>query len=381
MRTSLRIDHVVGSIALTGGPSYTVPALCQALGELGERVFLHVLEPAPRLVGRAFELRAYPHGRLLRRIGSSPLMKAGLRAAAVESDVLHGHGMWALPNLYPSRAVQGTSCRLVVSPRGMLDPWAMRHHRLRKKPLWLGGQRANLEHAACIHATAEQEYRFVRDLGFRAPVLLLPNGVHVPRDEDCVPQPQGRRRLLFLARIHEKKGVDVLLRAWKNVEERFPDWELRIVGPDDGGYLAPMRELAAALGTRRAVLTGYVPEERKPAEFRGAELYVLPTHTENWGMSIAEALSYGLPAIVGRGAPWSELVKRDCGWWIPNTTDDVTACLETALDLSPEELREKGRRGRAWVAEFRWERIAARTAEAYRWLILGGSPPDCVLLD
>jgi glycosyltransferase involved in cell wall biosynthesis len=257
----------------------------------------------------------------------------------------------------------------------------MRHHRLRKMPVWLAGQRANLDRASCIHATAEQEYRFVRELGFRAPVMLLPNGVHVPRDEDCVRETQGRRRLLFLARIHQKKGVDILLRAWKNVEDRFPDWELRVVGPDDGGYLPTMRRLAVQLGTRRAVLTGYVTEDSKPDEFRRAELYILPTHSENWGMSVAEALSYGLPAIVGRGAPWSELVTRDCGWWISNTVDSVTACLETALVLSPSELREKGQRSRTWAQDFRWDRIAARTVEAYRWLIEGGTPPNCVLLD
>ena len=376
----MNIHHVVPDITFTGGPSYTVPALCQALGDRGERVCLHVLAPAPPRHGASYDLKAYPKDRLLGRIGGSRSMKAGLRSAASEGHILNSHGLWMLPNVYPLSAVRGTGCKLVVSPRGTLDPWAMRHHRLRKKPLWLGGQRANLDRAACIHATAEQEYRFIRDLGFRAPVMLLPNGLHLPTDEECARIPTSRRRLLYLARIHKKKGVDVLLRAWKNVEDHFPDWELRLVGPDDG-FLQPMRKLAAELGTKRAELTGYVPAEKKSGEFRSAELYILPTHGENWGMSVAEALGYGLPAIVGRGAPWSELESRDAGWWIPNSVESVTACLEIALALSPAELHAKGRRGRAWAAEFQWDNIAARTVEAYRWLVEGGTPPECIRID
>jgi glycosyltransferase involved in cell wall biosynthesis len=263
----------------------------------------------------------------------------------------------------------------------MLDPWAWEHHRMRKRIVWLAGQRANLAEAACIHATAEQEYDFTRRVGVTAPVAIIPNGVPIP---EAVPAAREakHRRLLFLARIHEKKGVDVLLRAWCAVEHRFPDWELRIVGPDDGGHLPRMQALARQLGVERVTFAGRVPEERKGDEYREAEIYVLPTENENWGVSIADALALGVPAIVTKGAPWSGLETHECGWWIDKSVDALADCLDEALRCPPEDLRRRGARGRAWMErDYAWSRIGEMMDRTYRWLLEGGSPPAWVATD
>lgn len=364
------------------GTSYSVPALCRELGSRGHEVALHVLSPVLDGLGDGYAVHAHPRSGPLAKLGSSLSMRRALRSAAHHADIMHSHGLWLRPNIYPSLAARRTRCRSVLSPRGMLDPWAFRHHRLRKLPIWLTGQRASLRSTDCFHATVEQEYQFVRDLGFRAPVAIIPNGVTVPDPVSRTRTTSGRRRLLYLARVHPKKGVDRLLRAWRNVQERFNDWELEIVGADDGGYLPVMRRLAAELGTQRASFTGMIPEFDKPGHYRAADLYILPTHTENWGVSVGEALSHGLPAIVGRGAPWSGLEVHRCGWWVDISVDSLTDCLNTVLALPDSTLREYGARGREWVQhEFRWTKVGSMMDETYRWLVSGGQRPGFVRVD
>jgi glycosyltransferase involved in cell wall biosynthesis len=152
-----------------------------------------------------------------------------------------------------------------------------------------------------------------------------------------------------------------------------------IVGPDNGGYSLQMRDLAARIGVRRLHFKGKIPQAAKSACFASSELYVLPTHAENWGVSIAEALAHGVPAIVGRGAPWSGLETRGCGWWIDNSVDALTATLETALALSPRELSARGALGRQWVEEeFTWRSVAQTMRQVYLWLLDRGPKPPCV---
>jgi glycosyltransferase involved in cell wall biosynthesis len=361
-----------------GGPSYTVPALCTELGALGDEVTLHVLEPEALPAG--VRTAAYPAVRRLGWPGVSPRMRAGLaRAVAGGAHVLHSHGLWTLPTVYPARAGRGSACRLVASPRGTLDTGAFRHHAGRKLAAWLLWQRAALRAAHCIHATAPMEYEAVRKNGLRNPVAVIPNGQHIPPalpDDEPHPRP---RRLLFLARIHPKKGVDRLLRAWRAVQDRFPDWELHLVGPDDGGHVPALRALAEELGVRRATFHGEVPAAEKEAHYRGAELYVLPTHGENWGVTVAEALAYGVPAVVSRTAPWQGLETYGCGWWIEDSVESLELALAAALSLPAGELRARGARGRAWMErEFAWPRVGAMMRETYLWLARGTARPEWV---
>jgi glycosyltransferase involved in cell wall biosynthesis len=380
--SGLTLHHVTANIDEPGGPRYTVPALCQSLAVLGHRVHLHVLEPCPPVVLHPAELHVYPRSTLLARLGASPRMKVALYAAAQSGDVLHSHSLWLMPNVYPAGALRNTRCRLVVSPRGTLAPGAMRRHRWRKRSAWYLWQRRNLDRATCLHATATSEYEDLRNLGLTAPVMIVPNGVAIPHLTDRVAAPDGRRRLLYLGRMVREKGVERLLRAWCNVQDGFPHWELRIVGPDTHGYLAELRRLAGEWRAERAEFAGYVPEENKSAEYRSADLYVQPTHHENWGVTIAEALAHELPVLVSRGAPWREIETHVCGWWIENSVDSLTSGLRLALGLAPESLHEMGRRGRAWVASaFPWSRVAEQMQEGYRWIVDGGTAPSFVRLD
>lgn len=181
-------------------------------------------------------------------------------------------------------------------------------------------------------------------MGFRQPVAIIPNGIDIPSPIEKTPG--GMRTLLFLGRIHPVKGLDMLLPAWGSVQVCFPDWELRIIGPDNGGYLDKMRSLASKLGLMRVEFFGPLFGAEKWQAYAEADLFVLPTCSENFGMSVAEALASGMPAIVTRGAPWSGLSGYGAGWWVEPSRDALVASLENAMALPADSLMAMGQCGR-----------------------------------
>jgi glycosyltransferase involved in cell wall biosynthesis len=309
-------------------------------------------------------------------------MRRALSQDTREADVLHNNSLWMLPNVYPARAIRGTSCRLVTSPHGTLTSWALRHSYWRKRLMWLLAQGRAMRASHCFHATAESEFRDIRAAGLRGPVAIIPNGIDIGPEPVCSPVGRERRRLLFLGRLHPIKGIDLLLRAWQRLEPRFPDWELRIVGKDeDNGYGAQLQQLGDSLGVRRVHFAGPAFGSQKTAQFQQADLFVLPSHSENFGIAVAEGLAHGLPAVVTKGAPWAELESRDCGWWIEQGADSLADCLKSAMALPSEQLRDRGRRGRRWMEqEFSWDHVGGMMLETYRWLLGGGTPPAIVRL-
>jgi glycosyltransferase involved in cell wall biosynthesis len=219
----------------------------------------------------------------------------------------------------------------------------------------------------------------IRDAGLRQPVVLLPNGIDVPPLQRSAGAVDGRRRLLFLGRVHPIKGIELLLEAWAVLQARHPDWELLIAGKGDSEYVDGLQAMAQRLGLARLAFHGAVYGEPKHALFRSAELFVLPTHTENFGMAVAEALARGLPVITTRGAPWSGLACTGSGWWIERTLDALVAALDAAMSTEQQALAAMGGRGRDWMLrDFAWPAIAESMAASYRWLLSGGPRPACM---
>jgi glycosyltransferase involved in cell wall biosynthesis len=259
----------------------------------------------------------------------------------------------------------------------MLDAWARRRSRWKKRLMLATVQRCTLERTSCFHATSEREHASIRDTGMRAPVAVIPIGVDIPAPQP--PPARSTRRLLYFGRLHPIKGIDVLLRAWSAVAARFPEWELHVIGPDNDGYAAELKSLTAALRAPRIHFRGPAYGEDKWRELAASDLLVLATHSENFGMVVAEALASGVPAIVTRGAPWEGIGRERCGWWIERGNDALVACLEDALSREATDLRAMGQRGRQWMdREFSWRQIAEKMAQMYRWLLEGGRVPEFV---
>lgn len=371
--------HVVPSIAKeASGPSYSVTRLCSELLAQGQDVTLAVLDWAPITLSPPF-LKTFPLGFGPRRLGRSPTMRHWLASAACygENSLIHNHSLWMMPNVYPGLVSSRNGLPLIVSPRGTLSEWAFSSGSKFKKVFWPLLQKPALQATTCFHATANSEYEDIRRMGFRQPVAVIPNGVDIPPPKHT--SNKEIRTLLFLGRIHPVKGVDKLLNAWRVVSPRFPEWQLRIAGPDNGGYLERMKSLAAELKLARVEFSGALYGEAKLRAYRDSALFVLPTHSENFGMTVAEALAAGTPAIVSKGAPWGGLMNEGAGWWIGRGLDPLVACLEVALATPRETLTAMGQNGRVWMQrEFSWTEIAHKTCETYRWVLSGGDKPDWV---
>jgi glycosyltransferase involved in cell wall biosynthesis len=187
--------------------------------------------------------------------------------------------------------------------------------------------------------------------------------------------------VLSLGRIHPKKGLDTLVRAWASVEAKHPGWRLRIIGPAELGHDHELKSLAASLNLAGVSIEAPLYGREKLAAYRAADLFVLPTRNENFAMTVAEALAAGTPVISSKGAPWAGLESEGAGWWVDYGQGPLGKALETALALSPDALKDMGARGRAWMArDFSWDRIAEEMLAVYGWLATGAERPRTIRL-
>jgi glycosyltransferase involved in cell wall biosynthesis len=387
----LRTVHVVAGLDPThGGPAYSVPALASALAGNGAAVTLLSVDAGDGRTSdgvRGYCERLFPADYnqvpLLRSLRCSSGLAGALAEDARRADVIHNHGLWLMPNVRAGRAARAVGRPLVVSPRGMLAPAALQFSRLKKRACWVLLQGSALRQAACIHATSEQEYEEIRAFGVTRPVAIVPNGIDLP-ELSRMPELHvaSGRTVLSLGRIHPKKGLDRLLHAWARVEAVHPAWRLRIIGPAERGHASELQALASALGLTRVSIEGPLYGDHKTEAYYRADLFVLPTLNENFGLTVAEALAAGTPVIATKGAPWSGLEDEGCGWWIDHGVEPLAAALSRAMEMPREALKAMGARGRAWMArDFSWDRVARDMLDMYRWLALGAAPPATVRFD
>jgi glycosyltransferase involved in cell wall biosynthesis len=377
----LAVVHTIARIAhADGGPARTVAALCRALAVEGARVELvtGVVEGIETGVATHVSGGARRWGRFQPHAAHfGPLL--GKRLKATGAGVVHDHGLWLASN----HAAAGVSAKSrvprIVSPRGMLSEWSLAHRGWKKRIAWRAFQRRDLESAAALHATSELEAEEIRAAGVRAPIAIVPNGVDLPPLAGPRRMEDGRtRRFLFLSRFHPKKGLESLIEAWALA--RPAGWELVIAGPDERGHRAAIERRANALGPDAAIrFRGPVLDAEKWDLYGTADVFVLPTSSENFAVVVAEALASGVPVITTRAAPWYALSEHGCGWWIELGAEPLAAAIREAAGIGDDERRAMGARGRRLVEErFGWPAIARRMLAVYRWLACDAAPPQWV---
>ena len=297
--------------------------------------------------------------------------------AALAPDIVDVQGIWTYPSLANLRHARRTGTPYLVTPRGMLDPWARRNSAWKKKIAGTLFEQAHLKGACALRATAEMEAQYFRDMGLTNPIAVVPNGLTLP---DLAPRSdRDLRSILFLSRIHPKKGVDFLLQAWATLQAEFPGWEIVIAGIDENGHEADLKALTRNLGLSRVRFVGEAHGDAKQKLYRDADLFVLPTHAENFGLVVAEALAQETPVITTRNAPWQGLESEACGWWIDLDQGLLTDTLRQALSRPAQDLAAMGRRGRAWVQrDFAMAQVAEKMREVYLWAARRGARPEYV---
>jgi glycosyltransferase involved in cell wall biosynthesis len=349
-----------------GGPAFSVSRLATALTEKGVEVGLW----APDQSAPATPL--LPDKSAVRRLtGSEAEALDGFGGA----DVLHDNGIWLPHNHRLAKFAAKHSLPRLVSTRGMLEPWPMSHKQLKKTVAWWLYQRSDLKQARCLHATAETEARNLQRLKLDVPICMIPNGMDVPEARPNLERSEldkrnrgGRKTALFLGRIYPVKGLPMLIEAWAQV--RPPGWTLQIAGPDEAGHRAEVeRAVSAANLTEVVSFIGPVDGEIKQTIFFDADLFVLPTHSESFGMVVAEALAHGLPVLTTTGAPWPILSERECGWRVAATVEGITEGLRLATSQDVKKLKMMGAKGRELiVAEFGWAKVAKQFIATYECL-------------
>jgi glycosyltransferase involved in cell wall biosynthesis len=377
----MKVAHVIGAIIPSAGSTYSVLSLVDALAGHGVAGEVHTSKPVPASIVARGDVVGYAVWPIARRIHVSPAMRRGL--AVADGDILHNNGVWTMPNRYAAAVARERRIPLVSSPRGMLSAWAVGFSRRRKQLAWSLGSHQAAKRVVCFHATSEAEAQDIRRLGFRQPIAVVPNGIHLPDLGPEAPEsPSRRRKVLFLSRLHPKKGIPILLRAWQAVELYHPDWDLIVSGPDEIGHLEELRTVASELKLRRVSFPGPAYGPAKTARFREADLFVLPTHSENFGVVVAEAMAHRLPVITTKGTPWDQLEPRRCGWRIQLSEGHLAATLRAAMNIPDHQRHEMGSNGRRWMEQaFAWPRIAEQMKGVYTWLLGGGAPPAWVMND
>lgn len=283
-------------------------------------------------------------------------------------NLVHIHGMWSPFLALAAFAALRAKIPIVISPHGCLDDWALRYKRGKKLLALRTYQGLILRSASAFVATAKPELEGIRKVGLVQPVAIVPNGVDI---EPCAERDVTKveKTILFLSRIHPIKGLLDLVEAWGQV--RVPGWRIVIAGGDEDGYRAKVETLIAERGLQADFeFLGFVSGQRKQECFDSADIFVLPTYSENFGIAVAEALANELPVITTTGAPWQDLVTHQCGWWVSPGIRGVASALSEAINMSPDDLRMMGQRGRKLVVEkYSWDTIGISALAVSSWLL------------
>lgn len=380
----VRVVHTVGSLRAThGGPSRSVVKLCDALARAGsdvEIVTTPAIEACVHPTEASVRVReVVAPGAMSLLPGMDSAFARTVAEAVGSGGIVHDHGMWLPTNAASAHAAARTGAPLVVSTKGMASTWALGNGHLKKRLAWVLYQRGVLAGATLVQATAADEADDIARLGLGSTVAVVRHGIDLASLGRRHERPDGApREALFLSRVHPKKGLPLLIEAWARVQPA--GWHLTIAGPDEGGHRAEVEALVWARGLADVVhFVGPVEGAVKQSLWDAADLFVLPTHSENFGLVIAEALAHGVPVLTTTGAPWAVLESEHCGWWVDVSVEALAEALARATSLLDTERQAMGDRGRAYAErELRWDRAADEMLAAYRWILGDGPRPAFV---
>ncbi|RUL88150.1 glycosyltransferase [Tautonia sociabilis] len=359
-----------------GGMVPSILGMTGALAGRGDRVEIVTPTPSRR---DAFEL---PAGLTLR----GP--EADLASAVRGAEVVHIHGLWQGHSRRGAAAARRYDVPYLIAAHGMAEPWALRQKALKKRIYTALIEGPNLRGASCLHALSRPEIGHLRALAPEATVCFVPNGVDLSPFDDLPPRAEleaehpelaGKFLLLFLGRLHPKKGLDLLAEAMGALGPDHPELHLLLAGNDDGALSPFLGRMAALELSDRVTRLGHVAGPSARRAWGAADAFILPSYSEGFSMAVLEALAARLPSLITTACHFPELARAGGGLVVEPDVPAVTAGLRELLERSPDERADLGRRGRELVEQhYTWDRQADRLAEVYRYLSGGGPRPEAI---
>jgi len=314
----------------------------------------------------------------------------GLSAGTGAADIMHISGMWLHPTYAASRIARANNIPYLFRPVGGLSPWTLRNSRPKwlKKTIYLNlVGRSIMDGAACVHAASACEGEHIRQAGYRGPITVIPNGVDIneftggdgSETEVLWPELRGHPVVLFMSRLSREKGLDQLIPAWADLVKSasYKNTMLVIAGPDDRGYRKVIEGMIDKYNVGSQVcMTGMVQGRRKLALLRRADIFVLPSYSENFGIVVAEALACGTPVITTTGTPWEQLQEIDAGRRVLPKEAELAGALRELLNMSNPQRKAMGQRGQNLIKNnYSWDTIVDKFVTVYNCILSGKTIP------
>lgn len=416
-----------GTLDVTaGGPAMSTYLTMLGLQQLGEEpeIIQYPLVPGSKLRGEDVPVH-FASAPCVPKIAYSPSLRKEIRVLGVY-EIYHAQGIWQYQTYALIDEAKRTGRPYLITPRGMLYPQDIAKSSTFFKKLSLKWRLLDdLNNAACVHCTCEEEMRHCRELGVTAPIAVITNPV------ECLPQitqmgtdidtnvrqntnisndkensltqitqmdtegngadrknnlcksvaSVGKRTIGYLGRVSPRKKVERLIYAFAGLGEKAKDAELLIIGGGDEKYERFLKDEVNRLNLTNVRFTGFLSGDEKDRAIASCSVIANPSDFENLGMVILEGLVREIPCIATFGSPWENLVKHQCGWWVPATQDGITSAVLSALETPEQELRDMGKRGRLLVSsEYSVEHVAQQMKQLYEWILGKGDKPEFVYL-
>lgn len=320
----------------------------------------------------------------------SPALKRSLLANNASIDIININGFWTYPVYAASRVARANNTHYIIRPAGTLEPWALKYSGLKwlkKKTYFNLVSKPIIQNAACLHAVSLQEAEHFRQVGFQGSITIIPNGVDIneftsgdsSEAEAYWPNLKNRPVVLFMSRLSRVKGLDILIPVWADLvkSSAYKDSMLVIAGPDDRGY----RKVVEGIIDRcdvgsKVLLTGMVRGREKLAILRRADIFILPSYSENFGIVVPEALACGTPVITTTGTPWKEIQTVDAGRFVLPRDSELGQAIRELLDMSESQRNAMGQRGRNLVKKnYDWNTIVGKLLTVYNCILSGTAVP------
>lgn len=374
----MKILHVIRGLTNSSGTTHIVGPLAEEQARLGHDVSVYFVEKPPFEAvvptHERVEVRSFPVTMLRGHPGVSVPFARAIDQNIRTFDIVHVHAVWNFPSFYAMRAALRAGVPFIVAPQGSLEPWALAAGSRARRAYAAHIEGPLIRRASGMQALTENEARQFEHFGFRGPISIVPNGVsadwlaleRASLVEELNLGP-GSRTVLFLSRVHKKKGLSVLLNAFAAFAAGDSTTFLIVAGDDAGsGHLEEIQRLAHDLKiAERCRFIGEVSGFQKRRILAGADVFALTSHSEGLPIALLEAMAAGLPVVATTGCNLPEIQSYDAGRVVDPKPDAVAAALREML-ARPDDLRRQGENGRRLVAaKFTWPRIASNTIAAY----------------